>query len=128
MMTSQRQTYDAIISLAPAARNATANGTGVDLQASGGGAVVELIPGAWTDGTHAFKLQDSADNSTFTDVAASEVDGSFTSITAATTTVQRVAYLGSKRYIRVVATVTGATTGAIYGAIVSRSPGRVLPR
>jgi hypothetical protein len=102
-------------SLAPAARTATANGTGVDL-ANAGSANVHVIVGAVTDGTHTPKLQESDDNSTFTDVAAADLNGTFAAIAANTT--QKVGYIGAKRYIRVVSTVSGATTGGVYGAFI----------
>ncbi len=106
-------------SLAPAARTASANGTGVDLQGVEG-ARVDVNFGAWTDGTHTPKVQESDDNSTFTDAAAGDVLGTFTAVSssAGQNAVQSVAYLGSKRYIRVVMTVAGATTGALSGATV----------
>lgn len=107
--------------LAPAVRNATANGTSVDLAGVRGNSVV-LIPGTWTDGTHSPKLQESADNSTWTDVAAADQWGSFSAITSAGTAVtQEVSYLGAKRYIRAVMTVSGATTGLGYAIIVVTS-------
>ena len=57
------------------------------------------------------KLQES--NTTaegdFTDVAAADIDGAFTVVnsTAKDETIQRVAYRGSKRYVRAVLTYTG---------------------
>lgn len=109
----------AVVSLNPAARTATANGTGVDL-AGWETSVCLVSVGAWTDGTHTPKLQESADNSTFTDVAAADLEGSFTAIagTGQQNAIQVVGYKGSKRYVRVVSTVTGATTGAVYGAAI----------
>jgi hypothetical protein len=63
-------------------RTANANGTGFDLQGSNdaeGDAVVILDCGAATAGTNPtynVKLQDSADNSAFTDVTDATFDGS----------------------------------------------------
>lgn len=59
------------ILLAPAARTASANGASSDLKGYEGVAVV-FLPGTITDGTHTPKLQESDDNSTFTDVAAAD--------------------------------------------------------
>ena|SRR5579859_938191 len=108
--------------LAPAARTATANSTGIDRTAFEGSAdalVAVLDVGAWTDGTHTFKLQDSPDNSTWTDVATTYLQGSFTAIsgTGQQNKAQKVGYLGTQRYVRAVDTVSGATTGAIYGLV-----------
>ncbi len=104
-------------SLVPAARTVSTNGTGVDL--AGFHAVAAyVVAGTITDGTHTPKLQESDDNTTFTDVAAGDLQGAFVAIT--TNSVQEVGYIGSKRYVRVVVTVSGATTGGVYGAIIVR--------
>ncbi|WP_319798319.1 hypothetical protein [Nitrobacter sp.] len=115
-------------SLAPAATNASRNGTGVDLQGYEG-AIVEVSAGAWTDGSHTPKIQESSDNSTWNDVAAADQIGSFTAVTSSGTAsnVQTVSYIGSKRYIRAVITVSGATTGALLGANVLKGHARVKP-
>lgn len=115
-----KNNLDAKQSVAPAAHTSSVNGTGVDLQ-NYHGAMVHIHPGTITDGTHTPKLQESADNSSFSDVAAADLVGSFAAI--ANNTLQRVGYIGSKRYVRVVVTVSGATTGGVYGAsIVLGSP------
>lgn len=112
-------------SLHPAARtNATHNGTGVDL-AGYEGCAVKFDVGAVTDGTHAPKLQESDDNSTFTDVAAADQDGVLANL--ASNTPQKVGYLGRKRYVRPVITTSGATTGAIAGATVIRGAAHQTP-
>lgn len=113
-------------SLAPAARTATANGTGVDLQGFGSCAVVWNV-GAITDGTHTPKLQESDDNSTFTDVAAADQSGTLAALVASTN--QEVGYLGRKRYVRAVITVTGSpSTGGVYAALVVRGGAKTLPQ
>lgn len=108
-------------SIAPGAKTATASGTGVDLRFYSS-ALVLLDVGAWTDGTHTLKIQESDDNSSYTDVAAEDLQGAFTAISGAghANAVQKVGYIGYKRYIRAHVTVAGATTGAIYGATVVR--------
>lgn len=103
------------VSLSPAARNASANGSAQDLQGYEA-AMVVVQCGAITDGTHTPKVQESDDNSTFTDVAASDLVGAFVQCTA--NSVQRAGYIGSKRYIRAVMTVAGATTGALSSAVI----------
>lgn len=115
---------EGITSLAPAARTATANGTGVDL-ANKDGAMVVFQVGTITDGTHTPKLQDSADNSTFADVAAADQVGTLAAL--ASNVNQRVSYIGTKRYIRAVSTVSGATTGGVYSALVVRGAPRKQP-
>ncbi|MGX9144984.1 hypothetical protein [Mesorhizobium sp. 128a] len=106
-------------SLAPAARTASANGTGVGLNGFEG-AVAVIGVGAWTDGTHTFDIQDSDDNSTFASVAAGLLQGTKPVVSSAGTASKtyKVGYLGKKPFLRVAATVAGATTGAVYGASI----------
>lgn len=105
-------------SLAAAARTASANGTGVDLAGYGSAAVV-FAPGAITDGTHTPSLEESSDNATFTAVAAADMIGTLAALAA--NTVQEVGYVGTKRYIRAVTTITGSpATGGVYNALVVR--------
>lgn len=114
-MLEMRSLLALALCLAPAARNASANGTTVDLvNMQSALAVVEC--GAITDGTHTPAMQESADGTTWTDVAASDLVGAFVVCTA--NSVQRVAYNGNKRFIRVRMVVAGATTGAVTSAIV----------
>ncbi|AWV23925.1 Phage protein [Roseomonas mucosa] len=111
-----------VLSLSPAARTASANGTAVDLLGFGEAAVLVTI-GTWTDGTHTPKLQES-DNGTsgWTDVAAGDLIGGFSVVNSAGggNAVQRVSYIGNKRYIRAVLTVASATNGAFAGVLVVR--------
>lgn len=107
----------AVQSLAPQARTASANGTSADL-AGYRGAICVFAVGTITDGTHTPKLQESDDNSTFTDVAAGDLEGTWAAL--ASSTLQAVGYKGRKRYVRAVITVAGATTGGIYSAVVTR--------
>lgn len=119
-----KQTQDVQNSLAPAARTATANGTGIDL-ANFASANVAFSVGTITDGTHTPKVQESDDNSTFTDVAAADLIGTLAAL--ASNVNQRVGYRGIKRYIRAVSTVAGATTGGVYAAVVIRADARKQP-
>lgn len=108
---------DVVQSVAPAAHTASSTGSSANLQ--GYQAAMAIVSfGTVTDGTHTPKLQESSDNSTFTDVAAGDLIGSFAA--GASSTVQRVGYIGGLQYIRVVITVSGATTGALSGADIVR--------
>lgn len=75
-----------------------------------------------------FKLQESDDNSTFTDVAAADMEGTQSTViddAAEDPTVIVWGYKGSRRYIRVFDDVTGThTNGTPVGAVVVRG----LPR
>jgi hypothetical protein len=114
-------------SLAPAARTASGNGTGVDL-AGFDKAVVVVHTGTITDGTHTIEVQESDDNSAFTAVADADLDGSEPAIGGSNdNTIYEIGYRGIKRYIRAAVTVAGATTGGVYSAEVVRAGGRKLP-
>ncbi len=117
----------------------TQTSTSVDRYRNGGYAALTLVllPGAWTDGSHAFALNESDDNSTWTSIAAADIiPGSevgtpgtattFVSITAATTTVQRIDYIGRKRYVQAVTTESGAT-GAAYALDAILSSPTIFP-
>lgn len=112
----------------PSATIATFTGTGVDLSGFESAACLFQV-GAWTDGTHTPKLQDSPDNSTWADVTAGNLIGSFTAVSGAgqQNAIQEVGYIGSQRWLRLVVTVAGATTGAVYGAAVVQGNARNLP-
>lgn len=116
---------DAAQSLRPQARTASANGTGVDLVGYDA-ALVLIDVGAWTDGTHTFEVQDSEDNSTFAAVADEYLLGTEPAVSGAAhdDVIYEIGYKGIKRYLRVAVTVSGATTGAVYGASIVRGKPR----
>lgn len=104
--------------------NGTSNGTGVDM-ASYEGVEFVFAVGVVTDGTHTPKIQESDDNSVFTDVAAADQIGTLAVL--ASNVHQTCGYIGTKRYVRPVITTASATTGAIAGAGVIRGIGRHNP-
>ncbi len=114
------KTVEYINSIAPSAYTSSVNGTGIDLS----GALdheneVVFIVGTISDGTHTPKVQESDDNSTWSDVASSGLVGTLSNL--ASNTNQRVKYIGIKRYIRAAVTVSGTTNGGKYAAIVVRA-------
>lgn len=112
---------DVVSSLNTQAYIATANGTGVDTLGFNGITAI-VTSGVITDGTFTFKLQDSDDNSSFADVSAAKIIKSF--ITYDNTkgnTVTRVGYVANRRYVRIVLTATGATTGGIFTGQIVRN-------
>lgn len=131
------------VSLAAAVRSAAANGTGVDLQGYESATVLVDV-GAEGDTLSSsvhfeLSLEESDDNSTFTDVAqAGIVDGTISSggifLKLDGTTggdpdtaggIFRVGYVGGKRYIRVVIAKTGThSNGTPIGAMVIRGHAR----
>lgn len=91
-----------------AARTATANGTGVDLQQYSGDVAVVLdsAAGTGTSPTLDVKLQDSADNSTFADITGA----TFTQVINAASQQKIVVNKdAARRYVRAVATIGGTT-------------------
>ena len=111
---------------------ATVPGTTVDTQGANHNnyrsAMVIAVAGAVTDGTHTVKIQESPDNSTWTDVPAGSVMGdSGVFATAQANTTQRLVYLGSMRYIRAAVTTAGATVGGVVSAIVVMKDGSGRP-
>ena len=114
------------LSLAVAARtNGTVNGTSVDKSDPSGGvdgftsALVVVVAGTITDGTHTVVVQDSDDGSSFAAAAAGDIRGGPVALVAANSnTVAELGYDGPKRYVRASVTVAGATTGGSVGAVV----------
>lgn len=106
--------YNKLTCFVPAARTATNNGTTIDLADVNQNEIV-YYTGVWTDGTHTPKLQDSPDNSTWTDVTAANQVGSFTAVSssAGQNAFQAVSYIGPQRYVRLVITRSGTTTGML---------------
>lgn len=116
-----KSSIDVAASLHPAAR--AASGTGAAVDCLGYDSALGIFSGgAWTDGTHTPKLQESDDGTTFTDVGTGDLQGSFTAVsgTASDDVVQRVGYIGSKRYLRGFVTVAGGTTGALSAFAIVR--------
>lgn len=97
----------------PQAATATVTGSGVDCQTSDGPVNILLQTGAATGTTGAtldVKIQESDDNSTFTDaIAFSQLSG--TGIANVNSFYGK--YLRSKRYIRAVATIAGGSSPSI---------------
>lgn len=117
-----------------AARTTSADGASVDRHnttlANYRSAALVVHAGVVTDGTHAFKIQVSDDNSAWADAPAEHLQGSAISITSATDDqVYMRGYNGPARYMRVASTVTGApSTGGLYSAGILLMGPRRAPR
>ena len=90
-----KNSVDAVKSIDPATHNSNQTGTGVDIRGFDS-AMAVIYSGALTDGTHTPKLQESDDDSAYTDVAAADVEGTLANISA--DAVQRVGYKGAKDF------------------------------
>lgn len=115
-----KSAVDVAHSLPPLLRTAAGTGIGADLNGYDSAFGVCHF-GDWTDGTWTPKLQESDDNTAFTDVGTADLQGAFTAVsgTAGENTVQRVGYIGAKRYLRGFLSGTG-TTGINAGMIIVR--------
>ena len=116
-ITDLKNSVDGGLSLAPAVRTTSANGTAVDLLTTDGGGFAVIQTGVITDGSHNVKLQegDKSDGSDAADItgatqAIASTDGSKEFL---------VNFRRSKRYVRAVTTVGGSpSTGGIVGVSV----------
>lgn len=127
-------------SLAPAVRSADANGSGVDTQFYENVAIVvdtgaEGITLSSTNKIE-FELEHSDDDSTYSDVESSDVNGTVGSggliltldDNAESPQISEIEYLGTKRYVRVVANFSGTHgTGTPCSAFVILGKPRHAP-
>lgn len=127
-------------SLAPAVRDADANGDGVDIKGYENVAIVvdSGVEGITLSGTNKieFELEHSDDNSSWSDAESSDVIGSLGSgglfltldDNAESPQISEIEYLGSKRYVRVVANFSGTHgTGTPCSAFVILGKPRHAP-
>lgn len=109
---------DAKIGIAPQAASAAVNGTGIDATQYDGGVVacqVGAVTGTPTSYSVAFKVQDSPDNSTWTDANDADGNAVTASLTAAGIAKLRIDAGRLNQYVRVVATpsFTGGTSPTV---------------
>ncbi|MGW1801541.1 hypothetical protein ACWCQN_37900 [Streptomyces sp. NPDC001984] len=101
--------------------NGTATGTTVDRYQAGAAEYRSLMfvitTGTITDGSHAVSVQDSDDGTTWGTPATGEVQGTAPTIGATDSNKTfDVGYSGAKRFARIQAVTTGATTGGVFTA------------
>src|SRR5262249_21969924 len=99
----------------PAARTATVTGSGVDMITADGRcfAIQHVAAVTGTTPTLDGKIQESSDNSTFTDVSGA----TFTQVTTSTN-LQVITFDRTKRYVRYVGTIAGTTPSFTMGVLV----------
>lgn len=114
-----KTTSNVATSLAPAARTATGDGTGVNVSGYRS-AMIAIVLGAWTDGTHTYEVQESDDDSTYSAVADADLDGTEPVVDAADEdlVVHLIGYKGVKKYVRVSVTRASTSTGIVDSAVV----------
>ena len=120
-MRDLKNNLDGANSIVPASYTATTNGSGVDLREYDGAMVVFQAGTADTgngDETYAPGVEESDDNSNFSPVAASDLEGTPVNLTS--NSVQRIGYKGRKRYVRAALTLSGTTPSVNASALVVR--------
>ncbi len=120
-MQTIKELIKSIFSIRPVALTSSADGTGIDrLGFDDAMFMLEVGAVSGTSPTLDVKIQESADNSTFTDISGA----TFTQITAADKSATlRVNLAGKKRYLRAVATIAGTSpsfTGGVQ-AVLSKA-------
>ncbi|MER5912322.1 hypothetical protein ABT124_17960 [Streptomyces sp. NPDC001982] len=84
--------------------------------------------GTMTDGSVAITVQDSPDNSVWTAVDPAFVQGALPTIASTDSNkTYDIGYTGPQRFVRLVATTSGATTGGTFGAVAYMSGARRRP-
>ena len=111
-----KNSVDGGLSLAPAVRTTSANGTAVDLITTDGGGFAVVQTGTLTDASHNISLEEG-DKSDGSDAVA--ITGATQAIAATDDNKQfLISFRRSKRYVRAVTTLVGATTGGIVGVSI----------
>ena len=111
----------------------TTNGFTVDTAHFDGGVMFFMIVAAYTGGTYQLVLQDSANGSSWSNIASNKLiapDGSisFTAITTAGSEIKRMGAFSTRRYVRmvVISTSTPGIGAEVHGFCVKKSEQRPL--
>lgn len=131
MNTELANQISVVSSISAEAVTAVTDGAGVNLaDFNAATVIVNLGTFAGTTPTATVEIEESADNATFTAVAATDLTGAIPAQIDTTNdaTVYKVGYKGSKQYIRVtVSAIAGAGASLPISATVIRSHGRKYP-
>lgn len=106
-----------VAAIAPAVLTATNTPAGIDLLGFNSAALVIHTGAIAGSGNFTPKLQESDDNTNFTDVAAGDLIGTFPAALVAASAI-KVGYKGTKRYIRPVLTLNSGTSIAASALII----------
>nr|WP_297388248.1 hypothetical protein [uncultured Roseateles sp.] len=121
MNREEKTTHSVAESLRPQVVAGNVNGQGVDTRGYDMATVLYTAGAIVASGDVTLKLQESDDNSSFSDVAAADLAGSFPSALTANSA-GLVGYRGAKRYVRVVATLNSGTSVAASAAVLLGDP------
>lgn len=107
----------AVVALKAATYTTAAAGEKVDLKGYQS-VLIAVESGTITAGTQTFRLTESDDNTTFTDVVAADLLGTApVFIDTDDDTVKAFGYIGNKRYIKLEGVVSGTSPSGTFGAI-----------
>ncbi len=107
----------ALAMMAAVTGNAVANGSAIDTSRSLA-AMFTLSAPIYSDGTYTFTIQESADNSTWAEIAEDkyigkdEVNDVISAVSSAGDPITSIGCFSVNKYIRLVCTPTGVSTGA----------------
>lgn len=105
--------------------NTTIDGDVIDRADTNAGVTFAIVAGTVTDGTWTFSIRESDDNVTYTDASlTSSEQGGSVLISTDDDKVEEIGYKGNKRYVRLRCVSSGATTGAVWGAVAVLNGGR----
>jgi hypothetical protein len=113
--------FNVVVAIPSASYTTDQDGATIDLAGYSGAAIVALPVGV--AGAHSLTIQETANGTTWSNVGAGDLIGSYAALSA--NTPQKVAYVGNKRYIQVLSTDAGGA--AVFGVIVIRRSGRKEP-
>lgn len=113
-------------SIRPAVHSGSVDGQSVDTRGYDSAAAFVTVGAIAGSGNVTVKLQDSPDNTNWTDVAAANLQGEFPAALL-TNTAFLVGYLGTERYVRAVGTLNSGTSVAFSVGIVLGNP-NIRPR
>ena len=109
-------------SIAPQTINSdtTTNGTGVDIRD------YDAVTIAWessttvSDGTYVLGVEESDDDSTYTDVASADMVGTVANFSSSSEGNRWQGYIGIKRYIRATFVSTSTSSGGVFAGTIVR--------
>jgi len=106
-----RTTFSRAFNTAAITTNTTTNGTGIDVSDKSSLTFVFTLAG-FTDGTYTPNIQESNDDSTYTDIAAANLIGTEAAAALTTNGISSIGCHTFQKYVRAQIISSGTTTGA----------------